>query len=379
MQTQQLRFSNGHWDQAISLDTSKPQQILVLLFGNLPLYQEAITSLQQQLPLAFYIGATTSGEISQDQVIDNGLVATLIAFSNTSIRMTTQQVDMPQESYETGKRLAHELLGDDLKLVMVLSDGLNVFGSDLTQGLVDNLPKEVAITGGLAGDNFLFRQTHTLAQDHISSKQVVAIGLYGRALKVSHGSRGGWLPFGPDRLITASDGHELLELDHQPALTVYKEYLGDKVEGLPASGLRYPLEISQVGHSTKLVRTMLAVNEDHQSITFAGGIPVGATARLMRANVESIINGAASAIEVCLESHDNPQLAILISCVGRKQLLKQMIDEELDIVKERLNHDTQVCGFYSYGEIAPFDDKHQAELHNQTMTITCISELCTDY
>ncbi|MBV7316146.1 FIST signal transduction protein [Shewanella sp. NIFS-20-20] len=379
MQTQQLCYDNGAWDQAVTLDIADPQQVLVLLFGNLVEHQAALDSLYSQLPQAHFIGATTSGEISQHQITDNGLVATILAFKHTQIRLTQRIIKQAEASYDIGAEIATELQGDDLKWLLVLSDGLHVFGSDLTQGLVDNLPDTVAITGGLAGDNFKFQQTFILAQDQLLTKQVVAVGLYGHALEVSHGSRGGWLPFGPERMITAAQGHQLFELDNQPALAVYKEYLGDMVEALPASGLRFPLEISQPGSDTKLVRTMLAVDEQAQSITFAGGISKGATARLMRANAESIINGAASAIDICLESIKHPQVAILISCIGRKQLLKQMTGEEVDVVKEQLNQATQICGFYSYGEIAPFDNNHFAELHNQTMTITCLFESCTDY
>lgn len=379
MKSQQIRLVSGKWDQPVTQAVNACSQQLVILMGDLTRYPDQIDQLRQALPEASLVGATTSGEILNDCIEDQGLSATLLGFEHSQVRSLSLQVDSPERSYETGAALARKLGSPDLRLILILSDGLMIFGSDLTRGLTDNLPPEVTVSGGLAGDDFQFVETFTLHNHTLASRQVVAVGIYGKQLKVSHGSRGGWTPFGPERQVTASKGHELLELDAQPALEVYKNYLGDKVDELPGSGLRYPLEILQPGSRDRLVRTMLAVDESKQSITFAGGIPEGSSARLMRANVESIIDGASDAIEVCLQTLPEPQLAIMVSCVGRKQLLKQMADEELEVVREAVPDTTMLCGFYSYGEIGPLENDKQSELHNQTMTITCISELgCTD-
>ena len=56
-------------------------------------------------------------------------------------------------------------------------------------------------------------------------------------------------------------------------------------------------------------------------------------------------------------------------------MLKQRVDEEVESVRNTFGRDTTIAGFYSYGEICPVEpmEKH-AELHNQTMTVTTISE-----
>ncbi|MGI2261471.1 FIST signal transduction protein [Shewanella sp. GXUN23E] len=374
MKTQQLRLVDGQWDPLVDPSLRQHDSLLALVMGDMAGNLTAIRELAGLLPKAHIAGVSTSGEILNQCLEDQGLSVTLLAFDHSRIRTTSRSITDPKASYLLGKGIAQELDEEDLQLILVLSDGLKVYGSDLAHGLADNSRPGVAITGGLAGDNSAFIQTWTLLDDSLSDQQVVAVGLYGDHLHITQGSRGGWTPFGPERQVTDSQGHELFELDHQAALTVYKEYLGDKVDGLPFSGLRYPLEISQPGSTTRLVRTMLAVDEQRQSITFAGGIPKGSVARLMRASVESIIQGANDAIHVCLEQLPVPQFTLMVSCVGRKQVLKQMADEELEVVREALPETTMVCGFYSYGEISPADTGMKAELHNQTMTITCLSE-----
>jgi len=109
-------------------------------------------------------------------------------------------------------------------------------------------------------------------------------------------------------------------------------------------------------------------------MTFAGDIPEGAYAKLMRANFDRLIDGAYGAAEKTLKPDSTPQLAILVSCVGRRLVLGQRIEEEVEAVEEVLGSKTTLAGFYSYGEICPLQDEVDCTLHNQTMTITTFNE-----
>jgi len=97
---------------------------------------------------------------------------------------------------------------------------------------------------------------------------------------------------------------------------------------------------------------------------------------LMRANSERLVEGAAGAALTSAGAlrGQAPDVAILISCVGRKLLLQQRIEEEVEIVRQTLGRRPVLTGFYSYGEIAPFTPTARSELHNQTMTITTLLE-----
>jgi hypothetical protein len=202
------------------------------------------------------------------------------------------------------------------------------------------------------------------------------VGLYGSRLKVGFGSLGGWDSFGPDRLITKSKANVLYELDGQSALGLYKQYLGEHAKGLPATGLLFPLSIRTQSGETAVVRTILSVDEAEQSMTFAGEIPEGAYARLMKANFDRLIDGATGAARTSEQAlgPGSAELALLISCVGRKLVLKQRVEEEVEAVRDVLGEGTTLAGFYSYGEISPFAPGARCELHNQTMTITALSE-----
>jgi hypothetical protein len=304
------------------------------------------------------------------------LVATAIAFEHTHLYGASLKLGDMSDSFQAGERLANSLPRESLVHVLVISDGQNVNGSELVAGLTQHLPPGVTLTGGLAGDGDRFQETLVLWDGPPESNIIAVIGLYGERIKVGFGSLGGWDAFGPERLVTRSASNILYELDEQPALGLYKKYLGEYARDLPASGLLFPLSLrTSAGES--VVRTILGIDEAEHSLMFAGDMPEGGYVRLMKANFDRLIDGAVGAAQTSYEAIGNtaPEFALLISCVGRKLVLKQRIEEEVEGVQDVLGQGTVLAGFYSYGEISPFNPSAKCELHNQTMTITTLSEL----
>jgi hypothetical protein len=350
---------------------------LVLLFGGSHVVQDrkGIADIRKRYPKAHLLGCSTAGEILGTQVLDDSLVATAIHFEHATIAGAHLSLDSVSGSADAGKALARTLPHDGLTHVFLLSDGLNVNGSELVASLATHLPAGVTITGGLSGDGSNFKSTHVIWDDAPTGNGLAGIGFYGSRLHIGCASMGGWDPFGPERLITRSRGNVLYELDGQSALALYKKYLGDQAEGLPSTGLLFPLSLRS-HDSTPLVRTILAVNEAEQSMTFAGDVPEGIYARLMKANLDRLIDGAAGAARTSTVQgiSRSPELAILISCVGRRLILGQRIEEELESVRDVFHNDAALTGFYSYGEISPMSPGTRCALHNQTMTITTFTE-----
>ncbi len=377
MKTIQLKFtSNLGWSNQNVLENFQPN--LIFAFGSTQLIKDgsALRELHQKFPNAIFIGGTSSGEILDTNVFDDTIIASLVRFDKTTITYVSELVINSDESYDAGKKLIEKLPKENLKHVFVMSEGLNINGSELVRGLRDVLPTHVSATGGLAGDGANFNETYILSQTGEPKNKVVsAIGFYSNDLKVSYGSLGGWDSFGVERLVTKSKNNILYELDGKPALELYKSFLGEHAKDLPASGLLFPLNLRTGKDSEPVVRTILAVDETSQSLTFAGDIPEGGYVRLMKANFDRLIEGAMGAAKGTLtNSNESPSLAVLISCVGRKLVLKQMIEEEVEGVREVLGDTATLCGFYSYGEISPFSADAKCELHNQTMTITTFAE-----
>ena len=377
MQTS-IHVFDGDWDFILdnSLDS---QNTLVIIFGPSRLngLKETLQEIIDSFPNSFIIGASSAGEIVQDELKENTLVVTIAKFNDTVLKKTSLPIKVAADSFSIGEQLAKNLCTEQLpKSVFVLSDGLNVNGSQLTKGLNHIFKGDVIVTGGLAGDNADFEETWVIANDQAQQHYVTAIAFYGESICVSHSSKGGWDRLGIARKVTRSQDNVLYELDGRSALEIYKQYLGNKAKDLPASGLLFPLQISEPGSldQTK-VRTILSVNEDEGSITFAGDIPQDSRAWLMKANFDRLIDGANSTAEkITLHpmSGENA-LCIAISCIGRRLVLKQRTEEELEVIVEQLADNTRQVGFYSYGEISTISNG-SCDLQNQTMTLTLIWE-----
>jgi hypothetical protein len=350
---------------------------LVLLFGatvhmdDPSLYRRA----RAAWPGAVLFGCSTAGEIAGPRLHLETLVATALKFRDTKVRLAQVDIGNMAESHDCGRRLAALLPVEGLRHILLLSDGLRVNGTALVRGLQSVLPKTVAVTGGLSGDGTRFGRTLVCADAPPVEGRIAALGLYGERIEVRHGCLGGWEEFGPHRMITRAKGNILYELDGQSALSLYRKYLGDYADDLPASGLLFPLQTKADERARGLTRTLLAVNDEEQSMTFAGDLPEGGYARLMKTSIEHLLDGAAGAARMC-RPHPSapPAIAILISCVGRRLLLGQRVEEEIDAVQRVLGHEPTLAGFYSYGEVAPLPGDAACELHNQTMTITTLRE-----
>lgn len=360
-----------------NLQYNTAQLVLGFGLGELITDKKSFEALQSKFPNATICLSSTAGEIFDIEVFEDTISIVAISFSSSYIKTALVNIQDIESSFEAGKNLVYQLPKENLKLIFILSDGGKVNGSELVKGLNFDLNKEVLITGGLAGDGAKFEHTFVGLNAIPQSGNIVAIGFYGEKIQLSHGSLGGWESFGLEREVTKSKNNVLYEIDHKNALDLYKTYLGKYAKDLPGSALLFPLSLTFSDNQDSIVRTILSIDEENQSLTFAGDIPEGSKVKLMKANFDGLIDASSEAASICLSMNEleSPKLAILISCVGRKLVLGNRISEEVEAVREIFGTKTALTGFYSYGEISPLQPFTNCELHNQTMTITCIDEL----
>lgn len=378
MKIKQLVFHKEAWTESkVSANFPDNQAQLVLVFGERKLLEQNThyDFLHHEFPNADIVINSTSGEIHNDSVHDNTIVATAIAFEKTQVKTLEVDIKNHIESYQAGAKIANDLLEENnLKAIMIISDGSKVNGTKLTQALNEITSYKIQITGGLAGDQARFQKTLVGLNGNPEEGKIIGIGFYGDEITIGHGTQGGWDAFGPEREITKSEYNVLYSIDNKPALDLYKEYLGSYAAELPGAALRFPILLQSTPNSSPVVRTILSIDEEKNSLTFAGDVPTGSTIRFMKANFDRIIDASATAAEQAVTRLTTaPELAILISCVGRKLVLGQRIEEEIEAAKEVFGDKTLISGFYSYGELAP-STSTKCELHNQTMTITTFAE-----
>ena len=376
MKIDTLSYDDNQWKLLLSNMSDKNAASIVFVFGDSDEIKsaECFHAIQSIYPTAHIVGASSSGNILGSEISNSPIIATAVEFEKGKIELSKISFSAGEDVEALSKTLIEQLPAQNLRHVFVLSDGLNINGSELVRG-INKAASGFTVTGGMAGDGDRFENTWVIADEPARQFQIVAIGFYGDDFSITTGCQAGWSSFGADRTVTKSSSNILYELDNQPALDLYKEYLGDFAKDLPESGLRFPLNIREHEGADEVIRTLLAVDEEAKSITFAGDIPEGFSARLMKPDLDVLIDGAQAAAKDIENVNSDSALGLVVSCVGRRVVMKQIVEDELEAVEDVLGKNVQLTGFYSYGEIAPFkNDLLHCQLHNQTMTLTAIYE-----
>lgn len=376
MKVDQFTINGPHLDYSVKrIDKAASAQLILLYTSRKQLENPVWLGLLRSVyPNANIMSCTTSGEIYESELLDDSISAVAISLEHSSIKVASINLKEVENSYEAGKKLVTQFSSSNLQHVLVSCDGWLVDGSELIEGMYKDLSSNVTISGGMAGDGANFSHTLVGLNHKIEQGNIVAAAFYGNKLKVGYGNHGGWDVYGPRMLVTKCNGRIIEEINHKAALPLYKTYIGSDSEGLPGTALKYPLGLIKKGKTTPLVRTIFNVDEINQTIITGSKIAVGSEICFIRAEFDNIIKGVEQAAESAVSLTDGPvELALIVSCIGRKLLFGQDIQEEIEICKKKLGRQTPVIGYYSNGEISTTDRKY-AELHHQMVTITTFSE-----
>jgi hypothetical protein len=380
LNTYLFEYDKDNWKLQPNANSEyEPKNIkLALCFANKSSLQniDLFENTKKQFPSADIVFCSTAGEILHDKVLNEGNILIAFDFKHTPLHSVSININEAKNSFDAAVQLVDKLPKENLKYIMVFSDGSKVNGSELVKGLNTAVQHNILITGGLAGDGANFESTLVGLNKQAAEGELVAIGFYGDNIHVNYGSQGGWTPFGLEKRVTKSSNNVLFELENENALDLYKKYLGDKAHQLPSAALSFPLSVTLPNGTQPIVRTILSIDEQSKTMTFAGDIPIGSKVKFMAASLHDLTEASSNAaLYAKQDAIDNPNFALLVSCVGRKLVLGKNAIDEVNAVIKSFNNKTIVAGFYAYGEIAPFNDTRNCELHNQTMTITTFNEI----
>ncbi|ACY16383.1 FIST N-terminal domain-containing protein [Haliangium ochraceum] len=369
------------------LDTAST---LVLAFGSpeMVAHPKVFQLLRDVYPHSALIGCSSAGVIAGAEVHDQALSVVVARFERAKLRTAAALVRDVSGSHAAGASVARKLAGPGLRALLVFAEGLRIDGDALVEGIHSVVGDGVVVAGGLAGDDTRFERTWVCSGNRLQSGLVACVGFYGDDLVVGCGSQTGWDRFGPERGVTRADGHTLYELDDAPAADVYKRYLGERLAGLPATGMLYPLALWPADEPASVsVRPLIAADAETGALMYAGAVPEGSRAQLMRTDARRLLSSAADASlsatrQAKLEraggagaedEHKTPVLAVAVSGLGRRMALGERAEEELKAARRSLPAGAVCAGFYGYGEIAP-GAAGRARLQHQSMTLLLLGE-----
>ncbi|MDZ4663077.1 MAG: FIST N-terminal domain-containing protein [Pseudomonadota bacterium] len=380
MKLSQNIIYNGNWESPLDPSLDSKNTVSFVFFHPDANLSNVVKEIKKILPNSHIVGCSGAGEIANNSLVDQKIIVTTAVFEKSQINSFSFKITNVSDCFKTGQQIAVAARGKNLRGICVFSKGIEVNGSELMSGIRSQIEPGVLISGGLAGDGTRFQSTQVLHDQICSQDLVSVVAFYGESLVMTAHAMGGWIPFGIERKVTSSKGNILYALDDIPALELYKEFLGEGAKKLPASALYFPLlliskNLSGQKNIHNLVRTILAVDDKNQSMTFAGDIPEGENVRFMRSTEKSLLEAASLCAQACRDdlAKDSPILSIMVSCVGRRIVLGSSTQDEVQRIFELLPKQSLQTGFYSYGELAP-GESNIGDLHNQTVTLTWIQE-----
>lgn len=327
------------------------------------------------------VGCSDCGEITRERPLSKHVVVMVL---NTDVNFTIRVgKGTDKNSFKTAKEVAEEIKKKTKKpisLFIMLLDGLAENGAAAAKGIQEVFRENLPIVGGSAGDDFLFKKTYEYLNNEVLINAVVGVGFSGK-FSFRVGVRHGWEPIGlPTKVIKAKRG-KLIEVNNRPALSIYEDYFGKKVEELIKKSIAriaytYPLGISVEGGSELLTRDVIITNEKGK-INCAAEMPEGLEVRLIVGDPDKAIQTAREAAEKALAQLKGvkPKVIFVFDCIARKKLLGPRIGEEILAIQNVLGKDVPLIGFYTYREQAPFcgilGSKCLSVFHNATIVLLC--------
>ena len=361
-----------------SLCEIKPE--VIILFTSITYeqdFQDFFDGLYESLGFAdvLIFGGTGDGIYETSQIAHYGVCALGINSEGRLKWSFAVETGVKADSYAVARNCALKAIkqtGGKADFAFVLADGVKADGSKVVAGLSSAL--NIPFFGGLTGDDRKFTGSRII----INGKEMEdAVGVLTASgdIAFSINAASGWTPIGSLGKVDDCIDNSIKRISGMSAQAFMKEQLG-KPLGEADLGI-IPLAIYHEKDNEQFcLRTPSHFDSSTGAITMFGGIEQGASVRVCTATREEVINGVKKAMDGVSPWGFTPAAALVISCAGRKWLLENRGDEEVEQVFASLGRKIPLIGFPSFGEISPYrnpDGTYTPTLfHNVTFAICLI-------
>lgn len=338
---------------------------------------EILSRINAAFPGIELIGCTSDGEASSTGAFSEESI-TFIAFASDTVLMKAGLGRNVSADGEKSARMAVEsalaVLGGAPEFAVAVAESYMTNGAAFARGLTAALGDGTPVVGGFSTDQLRLKDTRQFYKNEVLT-DCAPVLVFGGPVLFSIGCDSGYAPIGKEGIITAADGNIVREIDRKPAFEFYKRYLGDSV-GDPAEYSDYPLMVRENDEAEYCIRSAIGRGSDEGSMLFLSEMREGAKVRISDASRDMLIEGTRRSVLGALKAYpgEKPDAALLFSCACRKRLLGTQTKEELEIVKSVVSDSLHICGFYTYGEIAPARADGRVLFHNDSFVTVLIGE-----
>ncbi len=304
------------------------------------------------------IGCTSAGAITSGGVSEQA-VAVLTMKSDEGKFVPVKVTEIGKDMRAAGKAFGEQFKasGEEVNMGFIFSDALAGNGTELVRGVLDAMGRGFKLAGGAAADDMQFKKTYQYFNDEVLTNAAVGFGMVGPIL-IAAGAEHGWKPIGNARTVTKAEGTKLIELDGKPAFEIYKDYFAHRADDFKAAlslaAVSYPMGMHVKGVEEIMIRVPLAVAEDG-SIVCGAEVVEGSEITLMVGTLSTALWAAEDTAKRAMVGMEGAAKRVIFvsDCVARKILLGERGKEEIALLKAVGGENTEIFGFYSYGQIAP--------------------------
>jgi len=347
-----------------------------LVFGFVSVYLPITKFMDvfKQQGLMLY-GVSTGGEILFDQQRDSILTQAGV-FVLTDLKPEVFNIHLVKREEPTtfafAQRLGKQVVQTiDNPNLILSTGGLDMDGQDMLNGMQSILGSEVKIFGGMAADDEKFKQTFVFTESNITERGALVLAFDRTKVELTGMATSGWIGLGSEFIVNRSDGNVVYEINQEPALDLYMDYLNVSEEDLPGIGLEYPFLLKKEG-SEDVIRAVMQIDVEKRSLVFAGSVPEGSTVSFSTSPGFEIMENTRNRIMDFYRANPKTDLMLLFSCVARHVALGPLISTEIKLAS--LKWKVPLAGFFTFGEFGS-NPGQISQFYNQTFTLALIRDI----
>lgn len=344
---------------------ANPKLLLVYLTEQ---YDDAV--IQQALTTAFpgaqILGCTSCQGVMTDEGYFGGNALAVWAMSDYFGAFGSAIVSTRQSSYDMARQallraIANSGRPGELPALIILhaSPGHE---EDVIRGIEDELGISVPIIGGSAADDHVIGNWKLFTHEQRSQEGVGLCVMY-PSCNVSYSFHSGYASTGLHAVATKTEGRELVELNHRPAIETYQAWMGEKFSN--ENSIISASSLNPLGRIAGQVHDLPYFKLSHPlQVTPRGGIELFATVEegeelyFMKGTEERLITRAGRVVDAALDLHRanqkiDPIGGITVYCAGCMRRVQHRMDEVAHHVNKAMHHAPFVSPF-TFGEQGQF-------------------------
>ncbi len=358
--------------QESKADGFKPT--LAIVFLSIRQDREAICKILDETGIAVY-GATTNGEFTGEGISSGEIAVMLLDINPACFNIYFEEFSENNYRHTTQEIAKNALKQFEHPCFLIAGSNLNTDAEELLHGFEDILGRKANVNGGMAGDDYGFKEQFVFTNNRSSNNGMVAIAFDGDKINIKGRATSGSNAIGTIRTVTKSVGNHVYTIDDTPVLDMIIKYGGLENVTPENFAKEHSMALTlQLQRETgdPVMRAGLVVDWSDHSYYCSGSVPQGSKVRFsLPPDFDAIEKSIKGCEELKATEIPEADALLLFNCGGRLLTLGPLINEEIEGIRKVW--DAPIAGMFSNAELARATNGN-LEMHAFTACTVALKE-----